>query len=147
MAFRFRLDRVLGVCRQRRRLESQALAVAQAELERLDVALGAAREAQAAAWNAEAQRSEWTGGELQALRSFAAAAQARERRLTTERTEAEALVERRREVVLARRRDERTLEVLRGYARARWEQRAERRRALDLDELALRGRQRRERKA
>lgn len=139
MAFRFRLDRLLRLRRQLRREAVQTLGAAQERVERLDAALRAIRSAQASAWRAEACVREWTGAELQDRRRFDAAVRAYEAQLLGERLAAAAECGERRAAALARRRDERVLELLRTRRLQRWQAWDERERTVTLDELALRG--------
>jgi len=142
MADGFRLARVL-------RLRSQLRERARDEVTRARAALAAVRERQAAARALEERTSAaeaaaasegTTAGELRRFRRFTAVARAREAVLAAEAAGLAAEVVRRRETLLARRREERQLEILRDRAREQSEIRAERAAMVLLDELTMRRR-------
>jgi flagellar export protein FliJ len=138
----FRLARVL-------RLRSQLREQARDEHVRARAALAAVRERMAAARAVEERTAAaeaaatargTTGADLARVRHFAAAARARAAALAAEAAGLAANVVRRREALLARRREERQLEILRDRARERSDARAERAAMVLLDELSMRRR-------
>jgi flagellar export protein FliJ len=142
MAEGFRLARVL-------RLRGQLRERARDDVARARAALGAVRERQAAARaleertcaaEAAAASRGTTAAELLRFRRFTGAARAREAVLAEEAAGLAAEVARRREVLLARRREERQLEILRERARERSEAKSERAEMVLLDELMMRRR-------
>jgi flagellar export protein FliJ len=138
----FRLARVL-------RLRTQLRERARDDFGRARAALGAARERAAAvratddaasAAEAAAAAAGTTVDELLRFRRFSAATRARGAVLAAEVAELTGEVVRRRNALVARRREERQLEILREHARDRDEAAAERAAAVLLDELSMRRR-------
>ncbi len=142
MAFRFRLERVLRLRGQLRRLAQDEMHRTMGAITRVQDAMATERAAQDAVRAAEdgAAGGEFTGADLLRWRAFEAAAAARERVLARERDQLAATLVRQRETVVVRRQDERKLERLRERARERFEAAEERATAILLDELALRAR-------
>ncbi len=143
MAFRFRLARVLRLRSQQRQQAQEALRRALDDVARVDAAIAAARAAgehTRAQEDAAADDGMFTGADLLRWRTHEAAALASERVLQRERIGLMQTLERRREDVTLRRREERQLERLRekGLAQALADE--ERTTAAQLDELALRAR-------
>ncbi len=145
MAFRFRLDRVLRLRGQLRRLAQDEMHKTIGAMTRVQDAIAAERASREGVRAVEdaAAGSEFTGAELLRWRAFEAAAAARERVLERERATLSATLVHQRETVLERRQDERKLERLRERAAERFEAASERATAILLDELALRARRER----
>jgi flagellar export protein FliJ len=140
MAAVFRLARVLRLRTQLRERAQDDVARARAALAQVRDAITAARAAQEAVREAESARAAggMTGDDLQRSRAYEAAERVREELLVQESTRlAEELV-RLRDALLARRREERQLEVLRERAMERAEGEEERAAMQLLDDLALR---------
>jgi flagellar export protein FliJ len=142
MAFRFRLERVLRLRGQLRRLAQDEMHRTVGQITRVQDAMAAERAAQDAVRSTEdaAAGGEFSGADLLRWRAFEAASAARERVLSRERDQLATTLAKQREAVIVRRQDERKLERLRERARERYEAAEERATAILLDELALRAR-------
>jgi flagellar export protein FliJ len=142
MATRFRLARVLRLRTQLREQAQDALAHARSELAALHERAAAARAAQAEvrAREVAAAAAGMTGDAIGRHRDWERALRAREQAAMAAAVDAAAEVERRRTVLLARRQEERQLEILRERARERAEVEDERQTMVLLDDLALRRR-------
>jgi flagellar export protein FliJ len=142
MAFAFRLARVLHVRTQLRRQAQDEAARARSALAAAREAVAAARAVQEATRQAEtvAAGAGMTGGDLLRFRAYEAAVRAREDVLAQESARLAEVLVRSREVLIARRRQERQLELLRERARDRAEEAEERAAMALLDDLALRRR-------
>jgi flagellar export protein FliJ len=136
----FRLARVLRLRTQLRERAQEEVAETRAALARVREAIGAARVRQAAARRAEeaAAVAGITGEEMRRFRAWERAERVREQALAAEAARLAHALVRRREMLVARRREERQLEILRERAAERHSAAEERATMVLLDDLARR---------